>query len=746
MSFVFYKQLNAMDCGPTCLRMVAKYYGRHYNTETLRQGAGFNRQGVSMLGICDTAEKLGFRTRGMKITYQQLQQVAHPSILHWDQNHFVVLVNISAQQVKIADPREGVITYSRQEFLQHWLSSVTEDHAPTGLVLLLEPTPRFYEAEGEREQKLSMRFVLQYLQGSKSQIVKVFLSLVLTSFLQLLVPFLTQGVVDAGINSQDLQLVVVILVAQLVLTFSQTIVGFIRSRLLLHISNLLNLQILSDFWIKLTRLPLAYFDVHRTGDTLQRLSDHKKIQSFLTDSTITALFSLFNFVVYAIVLVIYNVNLFFVFLAGSALYFLWIRLFLRLRRKVNYESFHLSAKENNATLQMIHGMQEIRMNNAEKQKRWEWENIQASLFKLNFKILNYNQWQASGATIINQLQNIVISFIVAKLVIDGYLTLGAMIAIQYVIGQLSGPIAQWVAYAQSAQDAKISMERLNEVHQLPDESIPGKVYITQLPEDKSIRIQNLAFKYPGADNEYVLNDICLSIPAGKVTAIVGASGSGKTTLLKILMKVYEGYEGTIKIGQQPDPEFAEDLDEEGAPGGVSFDLIDHQKWRSICGAVMQDNYVFNDTIARNIAVGQEEVDYEQLMKSCRLSNILSYIEKLPNGFYMQLGSEGIGLSQGQKQRLFIARAIYKDPEYLFFDEATNALDANNERQIVMNLTRVFKGKTVVVVAHRLSTVRHADNIVVLHQGKIVEQGTHEMLSAMRGRYFELVRNQLELEV
>jgi len=546
--------------------------------------------------------------------------------------------------------------------------------------------------------------------------------------------------VDTGINAQNLQYVVVVLIAQLMLTFSKTFVDFIRSRLLLRISNILNLQILSDFWIKLTKLPVSYFDVHHTGDTLQRIGDHKQIQNFLTGSALNTLFSVFNFVVYAIVLVIYNVELFFVFAIGSVIYFVWIQIFLKIRRKINYQTFYLSAKENNATLQLVQGMQEIRLNNAEKQKRWDWENIQAAVFKLNFKNLNYNQWQQAGATLINQVQDLAISFIVAKLVIDGKLTLGAMLAVQYIIGQLSGPVSQWVQFVQSAQDAKISMERLNEIHRLGDEEDQKKNYSTNLPEDKSILLKNISFTYPGAGNEPVIKGINLFIPEGKVTAIVGVSGSGKTTLLKLLLKVYEQYEGEIRIG-------AGEMflsRKNGHQEGLRFDYVDHHLWRRICGAVMQDGFIFNDTIARNIAIGDETITYSRLMQSCQTANIYSFIESLPNGFYTQLGAEGVGLSQGQKQRLLIARAIYKNPEYLFFDEATNSLDANNEKDIVENLDKFFAGKTVIIVAHRLSTVRNADKIVVLDRGQIVEEGTHEYLTSLKGKYYELVKNQLEL--
>ena len=722
-----------MDCGPTCLRMIAKHFGKHYKTESIRETAGYGKEGVNLLGISEAAEKMGFRTRGVKLTFSQLLKDAPlPCILHWNQYHFVVLVSIKKPffsrniHILIADPAKGLITYTQEEFLKQWISTSNEEQENVGIALLLEPTPRFYEEKGERENKLSWALVFQYLQQSRWQITQVFIALLITSLLQLVFPFLTQSIVDTGINTRNLQYITIVLTAQLMLVFSRTIVDFIRSRLLLHISTIVNLSILSDFWIKLTHLPISYFDSHHTGDTLQRIGDHKQIQNFLTGSALNTLFSLFNFIIFAFILAQYNVQLFFVFAAGSILYFAWVQIFLRIRRKINYKTFHISAKENSATLQLVQGMQEIKLHNAEKLKRWEWENIQASIFKLNFKTLTYSQIQQAGALLINQGKDVVITFLVAGLVINGQLTLGAMLAIQYIIGQLSGPIEQFVGFVQSAQDAKISMERLNEIHHLNDEENADTTYINLLPENKTIYFNNLSFTYPGAGNEPVLENINLEIPETKVTAIVGVSGSGKTTLLKLLLKFYDHYNGEIKIGE------------------TNYKYISPSFWRRQCGAVLQDGYIFNDSIARNIAVGDENVDYTKLIHCCKTANIASFIESLPNGFNTQLGAEGVGMSQGQKQRLLIARAIYKDPQYLFFDEATNALDANNEKTIVENLQEFFKGRTVIVVAHRLSTVKNADKIIVLHKGSIAEQGTHQELTALKGKYYELVKNQLEL--
>jgi len=731
-TFRFYKQLNAMDCGPSCVRMVARHYGRHFSAESIRREAGFSREGVSMLGISEAAEKIGFRTRGVKLTYAKLTREAQlPCILHWNQNHFVVLLpfygrRANGRTLKIADPARGIIAFKKKEFEKCWISSHNSDEEPVGMVLLLEPTYKFYEEEGEKENRISLWLALQNLRGSRWQITQVFIALLITSLLQLIFPYLTQSIVDTGINTQNMQYISIVLAAQLMLVFSRTLVDFIRSRLLLGISIVMNLSILSDFWIKLTRLPLSYFDSHHTGDTLQRIGDNRQIQSFLTGSALNTLFSVFNFIVFSLVLLNYNVPLFFVFAVGSTLYFLWVRLFLGIRRKINYQTFYISAKENNATLQLVQGMQEIRLNNAEQLKRWEWENIQTSIFRLNFRNLTYSQFQQAGALLINQGKDVAITFMVAQLVIEGRLTFGAMLAVQYIMGQLSSPIENIINFVQSAQDAKISMERLNEIHQLKDEEDRSTTYIRTLPDNKGIRFKQLSFTYPGAGNDPVLKGIDLEIPEGKVTAIVGVSGSGKTTLLKLLLKFYDYESGEIKVGDS------------------NFKYISPSFWRQQCGAVLQDGYIFNDNIAKNIAVGDEDPDHGKLIESCRIANILSFIESLPNGFYTQLGAEGIGISQGQKQRLLIARAVYKNPQYLFFDEATNALDANNEKEIVQNLRSFFKGRTVIVVAHRLSTVKDADKIIVLFEGRITEEGTHQELSAAKNRYYELVKNQLEL--
>lgn len=749
----FYKQHDSMDCGPTCIRMVAKHYGKALNIETLRLHAQISKEGVSLLGIAEAAEKVGFNAKGVSLTYEELVKDAKlPAILHWEQNHFVILYKVKGRfllrrndKLQIADPAKGIVSYTKEELLNHWISTKDENTGePLGVALLLGPTPAFYQQDEDsihQSKGIGWGMLLSYLRQNKKYIFQVFLAMGIASMLQLVFPFLTQSIVDTGINNNDLPFIYLVLIAQFMLFFSRTIVEFIRSRLLLFISTHINASILSDFWIKLMKLPMSFFDTKMTGDIMQRLGDHKRIESFLTGSTLSVLFSMVNLVLYSVILLLFNKTIFFIFAIGSILYFLWIKIFLKFRRQLDFKYFAIASKENTATMQLIYGMQEIKLNGAEQLKRWEWENLQARLFKLNFKGLSLSQYQQAGVFFINEGKNILITFFVAKAVLDGQLTLGAMLAIQYIIGQLNSPVEQLIGFTQSAQDAKISLERLNEIHQLEEEEAPfisGETAqegaLNFLPSNRTIGFSNVSFTYPGAGNEPVLKDINCIIPQGKVTAIVGTSGSGKTTLLKLLLRFYATYKGEIRVGTT----------EVADAGGASLSRLSPRFWRRQCGSVMQDGYIFNDSIAKNIAVSEEVSDYDKLLHACKVANILSFIESMPLGFNTKIGAEGNGISAGQKQRILIARAVYKNPEYLFFDEATNSLDANNERAIMENLQEFFKEKTVIIVAHRLSTVQHADNIIVLHNGIITEQGTHTELTLKRGEYYQLVKNQLEL--
>jgi len=714
-----------MDCGPTCIRMIAAFYGKSYSLQKLRQLAHITREGVSLLGLSEAAEAIGFRTIGARITFEQLFQAPKPCVVHWDQEHFVVVYKLRKGKVYVADPAFGLVEYTEDEFKKHWLATVRHGEEK-GICLLFDPTPKFFELEGEQANRGQFRFLLKYLKPHRKLVTQLILGFIAGSLIQLIFPFLTQSIVDVGINTQDIGFIYLVLAAQMMLFFSRMTVDFIRSWILLHISTRVNISIISDFLIKLMKLPIGFFDTKMIGDLLQRIGDHRRIERFLTSQSLNVVFSVFNIVIFSIVLIIYKLSIFLVFLLGSILYILWVFMFLKKRRELDFKQFVQLADNQSKLIQLINGMQEIKLNNYERQKRWEWERIQARLFKVNIKSLSLQQYQQAGSVFINETKNIVITVLAATAVVNGSMTLGMMLAIQYIIGQMNSPLDQMVEFMQVSQDAKISLERLSEIHTQKDEEQDQEGKLTTLPANADLNISELVFQYEGPKSPKVLSDINLSIPKGKITAIVGTSGSGKTTLVKLLLGFYPPASGSIKVGSSDLAQFKQ------------------QWWRDQCGAVMQDGFIFSDTIANNIALPEDEVDKERLAYAVRLANIQEFIESLPLNYNTKIGPEGVGLSQGQKQRILIARAIYKNPEFIFFDEATNALDANNEKVILENLNEFFSGKTVVVVAHRLSTVKNAHQIVVLEKGEMIEIGTHEELTAKQGAYYNLVKNQLEL--
>lgn len=723
--FPFYKQLDTMDCGATCLRMIAKYYGRMYSLQQLRELTHVDREGVSLIGISDAAEALGMHTLGVKIGYDRLvEDIPLPCVAHWRQNHFIVVYKVTKKHVWVADPASGKYKITKEEFLQGWISDKDEGE-DVGVLLLMETTPEFFDREGEKTDRSKMSFLLKYISKYKSLLGQMALGLFFGSIIQLAFPFLMQVIVDVGIINQKINFIKLILLAQLVLFASQTAIEFIRGWILLHIGVRVNVNLISDFLIKMMKLPIRFFDTKMTGDLLQRIYDNQRVEQFLTSASLITIFSFFNFVIFGFVLAWYDIAIFGIFVGASVLYVLWIIYFLKKRKELDYRRFDQMAENQSNLIQLIGGMKEIKLHNAEKQKRWKWERIQAKLFRVSEDYLAVDQWQRSGASFINESKNILITFVAAKAVIDGTMTLGMMLAVQYIIGQLNGPIEQMVSFIRSWQDASISLERMNEIHSRDDEEVLAEK-INILPENRDLKLKEVYFQYGGPHSPMILKNIDLHIPEGKTTAIVGTSGSGKTTILKMLLNFYPPTQGSVRLGD------------------LSLTNLQNKLWREKIGVVVQDGYIFSESIAKNIALGDEYIDKRKLLRATRVANIQSFIESLPLGYNTKIGDDGVGLSQGQKQRILIARAVYKDPEYIFFDEATNALDAYNEMVIMDNLEEFFRGKTVVVVAHRLSTVKNADNIVVLEAGEIIEQGTHEELTNLRGAYYYLVKNQLEL--
>jgi ATP-binding cassette subfamily B protein len=747
--FPFFKQLDSMDCGPSCIRMIAEFYGKTYSLQALRTKSFITKSGVSMLGISDAAENIGFRTRGYRLTWEQLRdEVPLPCILHWNQRHFVVVYGIKKQHssslpwgkcrergsaenqkenvdVLVADPIAGLLRYSKNEFLKCWYSTKNEG-VQEGTALLLEPTPDFYRQEDEEKGKLKFLYLLGYLRPYTRYIIQIMLGMLTASIISLIFPFLTQSLVDTGIGNSNMAFVVMVLVAQLILTLSQTANGLLRNWINLHVTNRISISLISDFLIKLMKLPISFFDIKLVGDIMQRIGDHNRIRLFLTDSLISIIFAIVTLVMYTIIMATYNLGILGVFILGSAFYIGWVILFLKRRRELDYKRFQQSAANQSNIVQLVTGMQEIKLNACEKQKRWEWERIQIKLFKVSIKSMILNQNQQLGAVLINQAKDIFISFLSASAVINGQMTLGMMMAVQYIIGQLNAPIQQFIGFTQAAQDARISLERLGEIHNREDEEKPDDEKIKDIPADKDIEIKNVVFQYEGPHSEKVLNNVSLVIPAKKTTAIVGISGSGKTTLIKLLLGFYNPVKGEISLN------------------GTPLNRFSQSEWRRHCGVVMQEGYIFSDSIGGNISLIDDIPDKEKVDRATVTANIKEFVESLPLGYNTRIGNDGHGLSTGQKQRILIARAVYKEPDFIFFDEATNSLDAKNEKTIMENLVSFFKGKTVVVVAHRLSTVKNADQIVVLEKSEIVEKGTHKELVEMKGAYYNLVKDQLEL--
>ena len=724
-AFKFIKQLDSMQCGLACMAMICYHWGQEYSVKFLNKFCTASKDGVSFKGLSDLSDTLGLHCISGKVSIQELRECPLPAILHWNQNHFIVLYKIKNNKFYIADPSKGKLVHNETEFSQHFIS-LTSDNKEKGLAMFFEPTEKFGVIKDDTiNNERNFKFLSKYIFKHKLYFIQIILGMIFACCMQLLFPFLTQSIVDTGIHTKNIGLIWLILIGELTIVIGRTITDVIRNWLLLHISMRINISIVSDFFIKLLKLPMAFFDTKLMGDIFQRISDHDRIQKFLTSQILKISFAVLSFFIFGIVLCYYNITVFLIFLIGSFLYATWITLFLRKRRKIDYNLFEQQAANQNRTYQFITGIQEIKLQNCEIRRRLEWEDTQADLFKVQMDSLKLQLQQESGGIFINEIKNIVITVITATCVISGDMSLGMMLAVQYIIGQLNSPIEQVVAFIYSLQDVKISLERINEIHNAENEDNHIKNNITNL-SDKTITIKNLSFSYDPHAITKTLDNITLNIPSGKITAIVGSSGSGKTTLIKLILGYYSNISGSILIQNQ------------------DIRNINLKDWRSHCGVVMQDGVIFSESIARNIAVEDGDIDYTRLEYAAQIANIHDYIMSLPLKYNTQIGRDGMGLSQGQKQRILIARAVYKNPDFIFLDEATNALDAKNEKIIVENLNKFYSGKTVVVVAHRLSTVKNADQIIVIDEGKVVESGKHHSLIAQKGKYYNLIHNQLEL--
>ena len=722
-----------MDCGPACLAMVSSHYGKNFGMQYLRDKSFITREGVSLLGISEAADKIGFKTISAKLKTGDFDKELLPCILHWNQNHFVVLYKINKNIFtgkliyKIADPGHGFVSLSEDKFKKSWLSD-----GEKGVALFLEPTEEFYKQTPMEEKKLSIKYLLKYLKPYKNQMLQLFVLLLLGTLTTLIFPILTQKLIDEGVSKKDLSVISYILLAQLAFFFGNIIFGIFRNWIMLVVGTKINIRIISDFLKKLLKLPIKFFDTKLMGDFNQRIQDHERIENFLTSQSLLTLFSIITFSVFFGVLWYYDFRILAVYIILTVVSVVWSLYWMKKRKILDYFRFQQRSENQESIYEIINGVSEMKLNQFEDFKRREWEQIQQKLFKINIRILKLDQVQLSGFDFINQLKNIVVTFLAASFVVKGHMTLGALLSVSYIIGQMNSPVSQLISFFRSLQDAKLSLSRLNEVQNHPEEEqenqlpLLSKKYTEQNGIEKGIFFKNVSFQYEGPQSPYVLKDINLFIPEGKVTAIVGASGSGKTTLMKMLLKFYEPVSGEINFNH------------------LNINDISPLDLRKNCGVVMQDGFIFSDTIERNIATNDEKINYEKLDKALQTANIKSFVEELPLGLNTKIGASGNGISGGQKQRILIARAVYKNPHFIFFDEATSALDAENEKIIHDNLQSFFKGKTVIIVAHRLSTVKNADQIIVLKNGEIVEQGNHQSLVDKKADYYNLVKNQLEL--
>ena len=714
-------QMDSQDCGPACLKIIAKYFGRFYSLQYLRDRCGITKQGVSLENLSTGAESLGLRTLAIKCTLDDIiNKIPFPAILFWRDSHFIVVYHANKKYIWVSDPAKGRIKYTHEDFKAGWFKK----GETLGVLLAIEPTIDFKRSKVEKEiEKNSFISILRYFIPYKNSFATIFFIMLVVTLLQGMLPFISKAVIDVGIKSSDINFINMVLIGNISILVSITIFNVIRDWILMHITSRVNIALISDYLIKLMKLPVTFFENKLLGDILQRARDHERIRNFIMNNSLSLIFSILTFIIFGIILLTYNPIIFYIFLGGSILYVAWVLLFLRIRKRLDWEYFELVSQDQSYWVETVSAIQDIKIYNYERYRRWKWEEIQARLYKVNKRVLNITNMQKLGAQFIANIKNMAIVFFCASAVIKGDITFGIMISTQFIIGMLNGPLTQFISFIVSAQYAKISFLRMNEIKQLKDEEELLSIGTTSiLPEKRDITLSNIIFQY-SPNSPVVLKNIFLTIPQNKITAIVGGSGSGKSTLLKLLVRLYKPTAGEIKMGN------------------MNIASINLHTWRNMCGVVMQDGKLFNDTILANIVLDDEHIDYERLHKVCRMAQIAKEINGMPKGYETMIGERGRGISGGQKQRLLIARALYKEPDFLFLDEATNSLDVINEKKIVEALNAAFKDRTVIVVAHRLSTIRNADQIIVLHQGRIAEIGNHENLMTKKGEYFKLVSSQ-----
>lgn len=723
--FPFYRQQDSKDSGPTCLRIICKHFGKNFNIQTLREKAFATHEGTSINNLSDAAESLGLKTLVTELSLDRFfDNAVFPCVIRWGDDHYIIVYKTTSTKIYVCDPKQGLVTFQLKEFAIQWNAKFPESERKVE-ALLIEATPAFY-TRPEQYRKANIAYYLNYFKPYKRHFTQVFFGMIATVILTVIFPFLTRAIIDRGVNLRDMEFINVILIAQVVLLISRSVIGHIQSWIFLYVESRINLVIVADFLIKLLNLPISYFNSKSLGDVMQRIGDHKRIESFISSGSLSTIVSMFNLLIFGIILYSYSVNIFLIFFISTLAYISWVLPFSRRRRLHDSASFSEQANDRNILYELFIGIKDIKLNNCEKKKRWKWERGQAQLYKAKIGRLSLDQIQQSGAFFISEAKNILITITAANLVIKGEITLGTMIAIQYILGQLNLPVGKFMTFLNSYHDAKISADRLLEIRTAKSEhDIADK--IKELPQDKSIRFKDVSFRYEGKKSEPVLDKINFTIPEGKITAIVGESGSGKTTLLKLLLRFFEPTSGEIKVGNRN-----------------NLSHYDLKMWRSNCGSVLQDSFLFNDTIENNIALSDEKCNKAEMIRASKVSNIDEYVETLRSGYSTPIGTNGRGISQGQKQRILIARAVYKNPHYIFFDEATNSLDNNNEKIIMENLRTFFNGKTVLIIAHRLNTVKDADQIIVMDKGRIVEIGTHSELVGSKLKYYNLFKNQLSL--